>query len=78
MKREFSAKRELLAVLISFAVAVAVGIDMYGEPARVVHLLTLAAASVSAGVGLGRWIERRRQLKTEQPPIEATKSVPTQ
>lgn len=59
-KRERSVKRELLGAVISLAVALFGAIDLIGHPARLVHVLTIFAGGLGAGVTLGRALDRFR------------------
>lgn len=51
---------EFAQLLLSIAVVVILAIDMRGQPARTVPMLTLLAGAFSAGVALGRRAERHR------------------
>jgi hypothetical protein len=68
MSRQRSVKRELLAALLSVAVSFVGAVDLLGHPARTVHILTIFAGGLGAGVTLGRAIDRlraERQAKRE-------------
>jgi len=60
MARERSVRRELLTTVISVAVSLFGAIDLIGHPARTVHVLTIFAGGLGAGVGLARLIDRWR------------------
>jgi hypothetical protein len=60
MKTQRSLKRELIAALLSIAVSLIGAIDLIGHPARMVHILTIFAGGVGAGVTLGRLVDRLR------------------
>lgn len=60
MKREPSVKRELLGAALSVAVSLIGALDLLGHPARLVHVLTIFAGGLGAGVALGRAIDRAR------------------
>jgi hypothetical protein len=60
MKREPSLKRELFVALVSIGASMASAFSLIGHPARTVHILTIFAGGVGAGVSLGRTVERMR------------------
>ena len=60
MSRERSLRRELLAAAISVAVSLFSALDVIGHPARTVHVLTIFAGGLGAGVALGRALDRWR------------------
>jgi hypothetical protein len=60
MARNRSLKRELIATLLSIAISIIGAVDLIGHPARMVHILTIFAGGLGAGVGLGRAIDRYR------------------
>lgn len=64
MKKQRSFKIELLQVGISLLVVVFYAIDIFGTPLRTVHILTIIAASLTAGIPLGRLIERKKMEKS--------------
>lgn len=69
--RQVSAKRELLIAIVSMAIALVSALDLLGHPARTVHILTIFAGGVAAGVSLGRAIDRiraRRSAGAGDPP----------
>lgn len=70
MSRERSMRRELLAAAISVAVSLFSALDLIGHPARTVHVLTIFAGGVGAGVALARALDRWRaeQRAGAQPP----------
>jgi len=75
MARERSVRRELLTTVISVAVSLFGAIDLIGHPARTVHVLTIFAGGLGAGVGLARLIDRWRAGRAERvvdagPPAE--------
>lgn len=73
--RPRSLRRELLASLISVAVALFGAIDLIGHPARTVQVLTIFVGGVGAGVGLGRALDRwraERRALTAPPASELT------
>lgn len=59
-QRQRSLKRELIATLLSTAISVFGALDLLGHPLRTVHILTIFAGGVGAGVGLGRLLDRIR------------------
>jgi hypothetical protein len=64
MARNRSLKRELIATLLSIAISIIGAVDLIGHPARMVHILTIFAGGLGAGVGLGRAIDRYRAERT--------------
>ena len=60
MKDQSSLKRELFVALISIGLSMASAFSLIGHPARAVHILTIFAGGVGAGVSLGRTVERMR------------------
>jgi len=60
MKRRPNLKRELVGALLSIAISLIGALDLIGHPARTVHILTIFAGGVGAGVSLGRTVERIR------------------
>jgi hypothetical protein len=72
MGRRKSAKRELLRALVSTAIGVIGAADLIGHPARTVHVVTIFAGGLSAGISLARAIDRiraeRREARAVAPP----------
>ena len=66
MKRTRSLKRELIATLLSIGVSLIGAMDLIGHPARTVHILTIFAGGLGAGIGLGRLIDRWRRERSVQ------------
>ncbi len=64
MKKPRSFKVELLQIACVLLVVVFYAIDIKGTPLRTVHILTLIAGSLTAGIPLGRLIERKRIEKS--------------
>ena len=64
MKKQRSFKIELLQVGLALLVVVFYAVDIIGTPLRTVHILTLIAASLTAGIPLGRLIERKKMEKS--------------
>ena len=60
VKRQRSIKRELLGALLSLVVSLIGAVDLIGHPARLVHVLTIFAGGLGAGVTLGRALDRFR------------------
>lgn len=60
MPRQRTLKRELITTLLSIAISIIGAIDLLGHPLRMVHILTIFAGGLGAGVGLGRLIDRFR------------------
>lgn len=60
MTRQRSVRRELLLSLVSVAVSLIGAVDLIGHPARTVHVLTIFAGGLGAGVALGRVLDRMR------------------
>lgn len=61
-----SLKREILAGLLSVSVGLFGAIDLVGHPARTVHVLTIFAGGLGAGVSLGRALDRFRAQRRTQ------------
>ena len=55
-----SLRRTLLAAALSVAVSLVSALDLIGHPARTVHVLTIFAGGVGAGVALTRALDRWR------------------
>jgi hypothetical protein len=70
MTRERSFSRALLVAILGIAVALLYGLDLLGTPLRLVHVLTLVAASMGAGAGLGRAVTLRREERKTTPPVQ--------
>ncbi len=70
MSRERSVRRELLAAALSVAVSLVSALDLIGHPARTVHVLTIFAGGLGAGVALARVLDRWRleHRAGAQPP----------
>jgi hypothetical protein len=60
MKRQPSVKRELVVAVLSIGISLASALTLMGHSARLVHILTIFAGGVGAGVSLGRAVERLR------------------
>ncbi len=72
MTRDRSVTRELVAVVVSMAVSLVGAVELIGHPARLVHVLTIFAGGVGAGVGFGRALDRiraERRARAAQPPV---------
>jgi len=67
MRRERSLKRETLVAVLSIAVSLIGAIDLLGHPARMVHILTIFAGGLAAGVALERL---RARIRAERRPLE--------
>lgn len=70
-RRARSAGRELLVALLGVVVGILGGVDLIGHPARLVHVLTIFAGGMAAGVALGRALDRlraERRAPTTVPP----------
>ncbi len=76
MDRQRSFKVEVIQVIISVLIAVVAGVDMIGEPARLPLVLTLTLSSISAGIGVGRLIEKRRSRRLIDSEDASADSVP--
>ena len=59
-QRQRSIKRELIATLLSVAISIFGAVDLTGHPLRMVHILTIFAGGLGAGVGLSRLLDRLR------------------
>ncbi|MBK8229029.1 MAG: hypothetical protein IPK72_00305 [Candidatus Eisenbacteria bacterium] len=68
MSPTLRARLEFAQLLLSVAVVVVLAIDMRGQPARGVQLLSLLAGAFSAGVALGRRAERHRLERAGNRP----------
>lgn len=75
MRRQMSARRELLVAVLSLAVAAMGAVQQIGHPARTVHVLTIFAGGLGAGAALARAIDRirgnRRAVPTEPPTVSS-------
>jgi hypothetical protein len=60
MARERSVKRELVIAVLSIAIGIVGAIDLIGHPARTVHVLTIFAGGMGAGMSIARAIDRLR------------------
>jgi hypothetical protein len=60
MSRPRSARRELIAAVVSTLVAVVGAVDLIGHPARTVHVLTIFVGGFSAGIAFALAIDRWR------------------
>ena len=64
-----SAARELVIAGLAIVIAIYTGVDWLGKPLRLVHVLTLVAAGMVAGVGLTRgllqWRRDRADSRTD-------------
>ena len=65
--RHRSARRELVIAVLAIVIAVVTGVEWIGKPLHVVHVLTLVAAGMVAGVGLSRALTHWRQGPTGGP-----------
>lgn len=52
-------------IIISILIVVVSSVDMVGQKARLVHVLTIVAGSLGAGIPLGKFIERRRSKTSD-------------
>jgi hypothetical protein len=68
MKRERSVRRELLGAVLSLAVSFIGAVDLIGHPARMLHVLTIFAGGLGAGVTLGRALDRFRSERRPRAP----------
>lgn len=79
MPRQRSLKRELIATLLSIAISIIGAIDLLGHPLRMVHILTIFAGGLGAGVGLGRLLDGVRAERdariTPADPRESTQNM---
>lgn len=69
MKKPFNispTRAQIIQIAISVLMAAAAGIDMVGHQARLVHIITIVAGSISTGIPLGRFIEQKRHRQTEE------------
>jgi hypothetical protein len=60
MPRPRTARRELISAFLSTAIGVFGALDLIGHPARMVHVLTIFAGGLGAGVSIARAIDRLR------------------
>ena len=60
-KRSF--KLELFAAILAALVTAITAFDMVGEKARTVNLVTVVAASLTAGIAIGKVAEKYRNEK---------------
>lgn len=73
-----SLKREILAGLLSVSVGLFGAIDLVGHPARTVHVLTIFAGGLGAGVSLGRALDRfRAQRRMKVGPAQSEGNAAT-
>jgi hypothetical protein len=66
VRKYIAEHRDVIQIVASVIIALATGFDMIGQPARMVHLLTLSVASIGAGAGIGVFVERRRHNRRDQ------------
>ena len=71
-QRQRSLKRELIATLLSIAISIFGAVDLLGHPLRMVHILTIFAGGLGAGVGLGRLLDRVRAERDARAGSAAT------
>ena len=74
MPRQRSLKHELIATLLSITVSIIGAIDLLGHPLRMVHILTIFAGGLGAGVGLGRLVDRVRSERYTRSASPASPS----
>ena len=60
MNQRFRKNVEIIQIVVSLFIVIIVGIDMIGQPARLVTILTLFAGAVGIGVSIGVYAERKR------------------
>jgi hypothetical protein len=60
MRRERSPVRELVIAVLGVIIVVVYGVDLIGTPLRLVHLLTLVALGLAAGIAMDRAFARLR------------------
>lgn len=66
MTRSRTAAREFVVAGLSILAAVVTGFDWIGEPLRWVHVITLVALGMAAGVALARARMRLRQDRKDK------------
>lgn len=71
--RKRSVKRELIATLLSVAISILGAVDLIGHPLRMVHILTIFAGGLGAGVGLSRLLDRVRRERDARVSSAATR-----
>ena len=69
-KRGRSFVRDLLLIILSVIIVLLAGFNILGIPLRTVNILILVFGGVSAGIPLGRLIERRRSEKSPDAEIQ--------
>lgn len=60
MRRTRSPAREVLIAVLGLVIAVVYGVELLGTPLRLVHVLTIVALSVAAGIATARAVARLR------------------
>ena len=75
MRRQPGARRELLIAVISTFGAAVSAIDLVGHPARTVHILTIFAGGLAAGISLARAIERIRAARRARESTSISEPV---
>jgi hypothetical protein len=60
MTRERSVARELLIAVLGVVIVMVYGVDLIGTPLRLVHVLTIVALGVGAGIAMGRAFAKLR------------------
>ena len=70
MARKRSPAREVLLAVLATAIALFVGIDLIGTPLRLVHVLTLVALSMAAGISLDNAIRRFKERQHTDSSLE--------
>ena len=62
--RNRSLIREIAQIVLSVVIVLLAGFDILGTPLRTVNILILVFGGISAGIPLGRLIERKRTQKS--------------
>jgi hypothetical protein len=57
---------DLLSTVLSAVIALVAAFDTIGQPARLVHVLTIFFGGVGAGAGIVNVVVRRRLARAEQ------------
>jgi hypothetical protein len=60
MKQHFLQRKEIIQIILSVSLMIIAAVEMLGEPARLVSMITITAGAIGTGVGIGVFVERKR------------------